>query len=97
MLFKHWHQEHLVEDELLELKHRKAKNGGPVAAVVGPVLLDENGVIADSRKEDVHDIIHVADEGDSGRLELHCQVRHVRLQLGERLFAFRSYVVLQLK
>lgn len=54
-------------------------------------------MISDSREEDVHDVIPVTDEGNAGGLELHCQVGHVRLQLGEGLLTLRSNVVLQLK
>ena len=57
--------------------------------------VEEQRMVADAGKEDFHDEGSVVEKRDSGGLEVHGEVGHVGLQLGEGLLALAPHVVLQ--
>ena len=61
------------------------------SAVLGRLTVypgvQEEGMVAHPGEEDLHDKGAVVKQRDPGHLQVHGQVRHVRLQLGERLLA----------
>ena len=56
--------------------------------------VQEEWVVADAREENLHHKGPVVEERDARGLEVHCEVRHVRLQLGKSLLALTPHVVL---
>ena len=51
-------------------------------------------MVADAGKEDFHDEGSVVEKRDSGGLEVHREVGHVRLKLGKGLLTLAPHIVL---